>query len=349
MPKTTMRAALFQGKGEVTLENIPIPTPGRDEALIRVEYAGICGTDLHIFRGLHPRAKPPLALSHEFAGEVMEAPQGSDFQPGDRVVVNPLLTCGECYACLTGFEHLCKNINLIGIDVHGGTAEYTTAAVDKLYRLPPEIPLDRASAVEPMAVAYHGVSLMNVKVGDRAAVLGGGPIGILSAQALRLAGATEIMVSEINPFRRYLAEGLGFLTMDPSQIDAVEAVLSWTDGVGADLVLDAAAVPETASQIVPMARTRGEIMQLGMHWDKNTRVDLGGITFWEIVLKGSHVYTRTDFQRSIELIAQERVNMDAILTHRLPLEQTQQGIELAMKGSDSMKVLIHCQEDRSSG
>jgi 2-desacetyl-2-hydroxyethyl bacteriochlorophyllide A dehydrogenase len=348
MSKTTMKAALFQGEGKVALEEIPIPSPGPGEALIRVEYAGICGTDLHIFRGLHPRATPPLVLSHEFAGEVVEAPSGSGFQPGDRVVVNPLLTCGECYSCRIGFDHLCKNINLIGIDVHGGTAEYTTAAVDRLYRLPSDMPLDRASAVEPMAVAYRGVSLMNVTLGDSAVVLGGGPIGILGAQALRLAGATEIMISEINPFRRKLAEGMGFLTIDPSQVDAVEAVVSWTEGAGADLVLDAAAVPATAAQIVPITRARGEIMQLGMHWGKSVSIDLGGITWYEIVLKGSHVYTPTDFQRSIQLIAQERVEVDAILTPRLPLEQTQQGIELAMKGGDSMKVLIQCQEDPSS-
>ena len=197
MPET-MRAALWLGKEQVAVRVVPRPAVGPGQALIRVAYAGICGTDLMIYLGKHPRAKAPLIMSHEFCGVIAEA-DGEAYPAGAPVTVNPLLTCGQCYPCRHGLSHVCERLGLLGIDADGGFAEYALAPLHTVRPLPPGLPLVEAALIEPLAVAVHAVRASDLKVGDTVAVLGAGPIGIMVAQVARLGGARRVLISERSP------------------------------------------------------------------------------------------------------------------------------------------------------
>jgi threonine dehydrogenase-like Zn-dependent dehydrogenase len=178
-----MKAALYKDIKKVETGEIKKPEIKDKEALIKVKYAGICGTDIHIYKGLHPRATAPLVMSHEFSGIVEEiGTKRKDIKMGDRVVINPLISCGNCFPCREGHPHICPNLNLVGIDQNGGFAEYTKVNSDKLFKIPDALPMDLAALMEPVAVAVHAVRKSKLSLGDKVAVIGGGPIGQLISQ-----------------------------------------------------------------------------------------------------------------------------------------------------------------------
>src|SRR4030043_499320 len=193
-----MKAVLYRDIQVVKMSDIKRPIITNNEALIKVEYAGICGTDLHIFDGLHPRAKAPLVMGHEISGVIEEMnTEKKDIKIGDRVAINPLISCGYCLPCREGNPHLCPNLKLVGIDQNGGFEEYVKIKDDKLYKIPNSLPLDLAALAEPVAVAVHAVRKSKLLVGDKVVVMGGGPIGQLVALICRINGASSIVLSEI--------------------------------------------------------------------------------------------------------------------------------------------------------
>lgn len=149
--KDKMKAAVYQGKDRVFIEEVEVLDLKDGDALIKVEYAGICGTDMSIVSGRHPRAKAPLILGHELSGTVAKVKGKGEIKEGDRVVVKPLIFCGKCYACKNGFKHICQNLKLIGIDVDGAFAEYVRVPLETVYKIPYNIPLELATLTEPLA------------------------------------------------------------------------------------------------------------------------------------------------------------------------------------------------------
>ena len=174
-----MKAGTYVSPKQVEMTEREIPIPKADEALIKVSYGGICGTDMMIYHGLHPRAKAPLILGHEFSGVVEKVGENQHVKKGDKVAVEPLLSCGKCAACRNGQMHVCEKLRYIGIDKNGGFAEYTTIPVNRLHVLPESVTEKEAAMLEPLAVAIHTVRRSKLLVGDTVAILGAGPIGLL--------------------------------------------------------------------------------------------------------------------------------------------------------------------------
>jgi 2-desacetyl-2-hydroxyethyl bacteriochlorophyllide A dehydrogenase len=335
-----MKAAVWVGKKKIALQEVDVPKLKPGEVMIKIAYAGICGSDLGIYAGKHPRAKAPLIMGHEFAGEIVETalPQGSDLKVGDRVTVNPLISCGICQPCQTGHSHVCRNLGLVGIDCDGGFAEYVAVDADRVVKVPPGMPLDIATLVEPVAVTVHALRRSNFKAGDTVVVLGGGPIGLLTAFSARYAGASQVILSEISEQRLKLASDLGFTVVDAKQ-NPGQKILAMTGGDGADMVFEAAGVPETAALATQITKITGQIVIVGV-FKEPVPLDLQAVNFRELSITGARVYTQKDFQIAITMLEREP-GIASVISHHLPLEKAEEGIRLILSGGDSMKVLLH--------
>lgn len=252
-----MRATRLNAVGEIATAEIPEPEPGPGEVLIRVEAAGICGTDRHLYKGEFP-CRPPVTLGHEFAGRVIGNGPGSAIPEGTLVACDPNTWCGTCGPCLRGRVNLCANNVATGIHRDGGFAEYAAFPAHKAIALPPALDPQQAAFCEPLSCTLHGVDIGAPRPGERVIVVGGGVIGLLAVQLARLAGADTLLLTR-NAAKRTLAEDLGATA---SAATPGEALGLWPGG--ADLVIECAGVPETVSGAAALTRAGGRIVVLGV-------------------------------------------------------------------------------------
>lgn len=334
-----MRAGIYLGEKKVELGQLPIPEPAQGEALIHVLAGGICGTDMMIYAGKHPRAKAPLAMGHEFCGVIEKVMGETHFQPGERVVIEPTLSCGECEACQAGQNHVCRTLRLIGIDSDGGFAEYARVPFHRLHRLPEDISDSLAALTEPLAVAVHTVRRSNVKIGDDVVIIGCGPIGLLVGLVAKHSGAGRVMVTDISPYRIAKAQELGFITLDARKADVPQEIKSLTGGKGADVVFEVAGTPITAKQMTEAAKIQGQIVVVSLFKQPPT-VDLSAMHFKELSLMTTRCYSRTDFQTAIQLMAGDQVHVSRLISHELPLERIAEGFALMENPEEALKIII---------
>jgi (R,R)-butanediol dehydrogenase / meso-butanediol dehydrogenase / diacetyl reductase len=333
-----MRAAFYQGARTFTTGEMDKPTPGRDEALLRVRRVGICGTDLHIFQGhLDHRVPKGGVIGHETFGEVVEAPGPSGFKGGDRVVVEPVVCCGSCRACRMGASYLCYQLKVLGVDLPGGMREYWAVATSRLLRVPDSITDDHAALIEPLAVAVHDVNRADVKRGDAVLVFGGGPIGTLIALVARHRGA-RIAVVELNPFRLDILEAFGLERVGPGT-DVVKWTDRWTDGTGVDVAFEVTGNPVAARAVADVVRVWGTVSIVAIHAEP-VPVNLYQMFARELVMHGSRLYARADWEEAIRLVASGAVPVGPLVSRRIPLESLQRGMEEALGGGPVMKVLV---------
>jgi len=337
-----MKAISYQGKGTVAVMDRPVPQPTQDQVLIKVAFAGICGSDLSIVAGKHPRARPPLVMGHEFSGTVAALPPEthSDLKVGDRVTVYPLLSCGRCYVCRMGLPHVCRDLRLLGIDTDGAFAEYVLAAEDAVLRIPDALSDAEGALIEPLAVCIHAAHMSRLAVGDTVVVTGAGPIGLLMAMVARASGAAHIIVTEVALPRIAAAQGLGFTVLNAADPNLVAQVLELTRGQGGDVVFEASGHPSVTPYLLDLVRIRGQIVQLGI-FKEPVAIDLRALNFHEVDLIGSRVYTLEDFDRAIHLAAEGRVDLKPMITTVLPLDEGVNGFRTAADAT-SLKVIFSC-------
>jgi len=336
-----MKALRYLNPHIVKTQEIDAPVCGAGEALVRVHAAGICGSDMAIFAGKHPRAKAPLVMGHEFAGEIAEIQAGGAATPqpaiGDKVTAYPLLMCGECWACRNGLGHVCRELKLIGIDRDGGFAEYVRVPLDLIVKFPEALSFDQGALIEPLAVAVHALAMAGKPDWKNAAVVGCGPIGLLVGFCLRHAGLENLLLCDISPQRVKRAEKLNFQAINSADRNPVERVLEMTQGEGADIVFECAGAAPAALQMCDLVRPRGRIIMVGVHKEPHA-VDLRAITFKEISLIGTRVYTRGDFRRAIEIMP--ALPYPDIISHRFELQRGAEGFAVMGQAADACKVII---------
>lgn len=229
--------AYYTGNKTFSVETEASVDSGADEIEINIAYCGICGTDLHVYLGhMDARIGNHRVIGHEMSGVVNAISNNvSNVAVGDHVVVRPLDACGKCPACQRGHQHICQNLDFLGLDTDGAFQEKWTVPSHTLHKLPTSLPLDHAALIEPTAVAVHDVRRGRVQAGEDVLVIGGGPIGMLVAMAVKNAGA-NVTVSELNTHRLAMADKLGICTVNPAEIDAAKTILENTRGKGADVV-----------------------------------------------------------------------------------------------------------------
>jgi len=328
---------------KILLEEVKIPLAGEKQVLIRVKVCGICGSDIHSYKGKHPFVHPPIVLGHEFSGEIHQVGQGvRDFSPRDRVTVEPNIVCGKCYNCVHGRYNICTNLKVIGcVGYDGAFSEYIVAPEDKVLKLPDDISFEKAALIEPTAVAVHAVRKAQQKVGDKVVVLGAGTIGLLVTQVANLAGAEKIIVTDLLDYRLEKAKNLGAdEVINPKSQDLVKLIHKEYGKDGIDLVYDCVGIEETISQAIQIARKGIRIMVVGVP-EERIKVDLSLVQDRELEIVGSLMYIREDFATAIDLIQKEKIKAESLLTHRFKLKDIDKAFHLVTEGKEKvLKVLI---------
>ena len=258
-----MKALVLEENAKLVYKDVPKPKrAGADWAGIAVKAAGVCASDMH--RGFSGGAYHyPLVMGHEFSGVVEEPVPGGQFAKGDRVTVFPLLWCGKCSACQTGDYACCSDYDYFGSRRDGAFAEYLYAPESNLLRIPDHVDIVHAAMAEPAAVALHGVRQMRVRAGDTGAVFGGGPIGNMTAQWLRINGCREVFVVDVDQAKLDVAAKMGLTPVSGKDGDPVEAIKKATGGRGADRVVEAVGLPATFLQATKTAAAFGDVVFLG--------------------------------------------------------------------------------------
>ncbi len=335
-----MKAVKYLGPDNIQVVPTDVPTPDSGEALVKVHLAGICGTDMAIIGGKHPRARPPLIPGHEFAGQVVDIRPGgtpSRINIGDRVTAYPLISCGQCWSCRNGFAHVCSHLKLIGIDTDGFMAEYARVPINHLYQLPATLSFEKGALIEPLAVGIHAVAMAQPKASDFCVVMGAGPIGLMVGLRLHSLNIQNIVITDLNNYRLQLADELGLQTLDISRCDPGEEVLSLTDRAGADIVFEAAGSKEAAMQMSQLVRCRGKVILVSVHKEPH-KVNLQAINFKEISIIGSRVYSPTDYEQALKLAAE--LSVERLISHKVPIAQGAKAFGLVKESQDVAKVVI---------
>lgn len=319
-----MKALVLKSNAHLCFENVPDPEPrSNGDVLIEVKFSGVCGSDIP--RAFHEKAYHyPLIMGHEFSGVVRSAPSASGYVAGDRVIVYPLMPCRTCAACQTGDYAQCENYDYLGSRRDGGFAELVYAPSENLFKVPDRVALLSASMTEPCAVALHGVEKLRIEAGMSALVIGGGPIGLLVAQWLRVKGCRNIIVSDVDATKLDLSERLGFVPFDSRNADLVEAM---QDRGGVDCVVEACGLPATFLQAVNSAGRFGQVVFMGniqgtfavpeKDFSRILRNELKICGTWnsKVVPKGKDEWTRV-----LDFLDRE-IDVQSLVSHNPPLAE----------------------------
>ncbi|MBW2313655.1 MAG: alcohol dehydrogenase catalytic domain-containing protein [Deltaproteobacteria bacterium] len=330
-----MQAVVSKGPKSLALEAVPDPTPKPGELVLRVDGCGICGSDLHLYQsGLLP---PGAIMGHEFAGELMESAEG--FQAGDRFCAIPTLSCGTCARCLTGLAAFCTNgSRAIGLgQAPGALAEYVSVAPHNTVKLPAGVGSDWGALVEPLAVGLHAVNVAQVRPSDSALVMGAGPVGLAITLWLRHLGVRTIVVCEKTEGRRAVAERLGATeVVEPAGL-LPATQRNAPDGI--DVVFEATGVPGLIAQSLNSVTFRGRVVVVGVCNHPDTIFPLAGI-FKEATVHFVLAYELADFQYTVAMMEQGRIDPAPMVTDRISLAEVPAMFDTLAAPTTQAKVLI---------
>lgn len=347
-----MKALRWHGVKDLRIEQIEEPKALPGKVKIKVEWCGICGSDLHEYTAgpifipgnePHPLTgeQAPVVMGHEFSGQVVEVGEGvSRIQKGDRVVVEPIFNCGECAACRQGKYNLCEKMGFLGLaGGGGGFSEYVAADEHMVHKIPESVSFEQGALVEPSAVALYAVRSSKLKVGDKAVVFGAGPIGLLVIEALKASGASKIYAVELSPERSQKATELGAHVINPKEVnDVVEEIHRLTDG-GADVVYEVTGVPPVLEQALESVRIGGELMIVSI-FEKEAPIKPNKIVIQERSISGIIGY-RDVFPAVISLMEKGYFPADKLVTKRIKLDDViEQGFEGLLKEKNQVKILV---------
>ncbi len=325
-----MKAALWYGRGDVRIEDVPEPSPGPGQVKIKVKYAGLCGTDIHeyvegpMFIPTEPHpitgAKPPIILGHEFAGEIVEVGEGvTDWKVGDRVSPEGYWICGTCHWCQRHQYNYCENLAFHGFSAPGGFAEYVVSPTYQLYRVDDRISWEEAALIEPTANAVRAVNLAKPLLGEKALIVGAGPIGLTVLQALWASGVLDVILVQRPGVRLETAKKLGAKwALDPTKDDVAAVVAEVTNGLGVDMAFECAGTESSFNLCLRSTRKGGRVALIGQTTSKWSFYP-NDIGFYERTVFGEVAYCG-EFATAIRLIAEGKVNVRDLITMKIKLE-----------------------------
>ncbi len=344
-----MKAAIYEGLDRMTVREVPTPSPGENEVLVRVRSCAVCGSDIRIFHHGNSRVHPPAILGHEIAGEVVEAGRNvTKFRPGDRVALGADVPCGECVFCEAGIGNNCQVNYAMGYQFPGGFAEYVLLnriVVDygPVHRIPDGISFDEAALAEPLGCVLNALELSRVGLGDTVAVLGAGPLGCMVMEAVRLMGASRVILVQRSRPRLELARQFGpDVAICSSEEDPVARVLEETGGLGADVVVTANPSPESQQDAIAMAKNRARVNLFGGLPKGRSMVtlDTNVIHYKELFVHGAHGAMPVHHRKALDLIAAGRLDMTRYISHRFPLDRVAEAFAAA-EGHLGMRVVVN--------
>ncbi|MBA2946884.1 zinc-dependent alcohol dehydrogenase [Streptomyces himalayensis] len=335
-----IRRVLVRSIDDITVEQIPAPVAGDGELLVRTTVVGVCGSDTHAALGHHPFMPLPYRPGHEAVGVVAAAgPNADGFAPGDRVIIEPNLYCGQCPQCRSGRYNICQELKVFGCQTPGAMTDLFSISADRVHRIPEGMTDIEAALVEPLATPVHAVAKAGDLTGRRVVVLGAGPIGLLVLAAARHAGAAKIALTDLLPGKRDRALRLGADAALPA--DAPDLADRAREALGgpADVVFDCVAREQSMAQATELVTKGGTIIVVGVGAAGTTPIRLDLVQDREIRIEGTLMYTADDYRTAIALLASGAVDTDEIVTATFPLEEAAKAFAASI-APDHVKVLV---------
>lgn len=349
--KANMMAYVLHKPEKLTMDEIPVPEPKLGEALIRTKLVGICGSDIHAYHGLQPSMVYPCIMGHEILGEVVELNNDKmqskikrAIKVGDRVVIDPSITCGKCYPCLIGRSNICENLKVLGVHRNGAYAEYFTVDINQLYQVPKEIPDKVAVLSEPISIASQAVDRGRIKKRDKVIIFGAGPIGLATLALVKWKGA-KVAVIDILPNRLAAAKNVGadkIINGSTTENDILAKIKSFCLGSGPQVVIDAASVNQTAKLSIECISRAGRLIVLGMASPK-VYIPYLSILKKELDILGSRMANK-NFPMVINFLQRSNIPFkleEQMITHIFPFERIGEAFSLAEKHPEKViKIII---------
>ncbi len=339
-----MKALQAHEPGRLAVIDVAEPQPKRDEAIVEVHYVGVCGTDMHAYKGSHPFMTYPRVLGHELSGILLQAPHAAPLpgglKAGDRIVIEPYIHCGDCHMCRAGRPNACLQLKVLGVHVDGGMTKRIAIRADLLHRVPEGLSLRDAALAEPLGIGFHAVNRGQIERGQRVFVIGSGTIGRAVLAGAKQAGAS-VAISELIEQRIDAARRLGAdLALDARDAARMrKALLEWTDGKGPDVVVEAVGIPETIQQAFDLVRPGGAVVLVGM---TNAPVPL--ITR-PIMAKELNVYASRNstgvLDRLLAALAARQIDVESFVSHEIDLAEAMRVIpDMCENPQRYLKVLV---------
>lgn len=333
--KSNMKVAVMTDLNKVAFTERPIPQPGKDEVLVKVEYVGVCGSDLHYFEHGHIGnfiVEPPFVLGHEAGGTVVKVGEAvTDLKVGDRVAMEPGKTCGKCEFCKTGRYNLCPDVSFFATPpVDGVFQEYVAHEAGLCFKIPDNMDTMEAALIEPLAVGFHAARQGNAQTGQTAVVMGSGCIGLVSMLALKAMGLSKVYVVDVVQKRLDKALELGATgVINGREVDTVEEIQKLTGGKGADLVIETAGTEITSRQSVFISKKGATIVFVGYSATGNVNMPMGTALDKELTLKTVFRY-RHIYPLAIEAVASGKINVKGIVTNILDFDDLQEALDTSV-------------------
>ncbi len=331
-----MRAAVFHGTERgLSIEDVPTPSPGPGEALVRVAGCGMCHTDLHYLdHGVPTFKPPPIILGHEASGTVATVGEGvTDWSEGDRVLIPAVLSCGRCRFCRMGRENLCERLEMLGNHIDGAYAEFVAVNASELVAVPEEISLEKASVIaDAVSTPYHAVKHRGrVRTGDAVAVVGCGGVGLNIVQCAAAAGGRVIAI-DLNEERLEIARRLGAEeTINPEGVERLDKHVRKLTGGGVDVAFEAIGQPRTIEMAFSLLRKGARLCVIGFSHEPAT-IPVGKLMFFELELVGSLGCGGGDYPEIVELVRQGKLQLDPVVSGTIPLEDIEEGFDRLRRG-----------------
>lgn len=340
-----MKAAVVREFNRISIEEQPVPQLDEEEALIRVTHMGICGSDLHIYEG-KLAANYPIIPGHEFSG-YLEAIKSEkyDYKIGQKVVAHPLTACGVCEMCDTGRENVCGEVSICGVHKAGGFAEFIKVPASKIYPLPDEMDLKFSALLEPLAVAVHDVRRSGLRIGETSYIIGGGPIGILTAVIAKASGASKAVVGEFNDYRINFMRDLGIEVADLKETALSDVVDEVTEGKGFDVVFEDSGASAAYDDMIKAVKRGGTIMLIGMPAGKQP-VDITECAKRELNLIGCRIHSQNNYAAALEVMKSGEYNdkFKKLITHTFPFDRIGDAIKFGLEDQEHVKIVLEMRE-----
>jgi len=340
-----VKKLLLKEYKKIEIAECPIPEPGPGQAVIRIRYAGICGSDLHVFDGLNANAVLPLVMGHEACGEVYAINTSDNrFKPGDKVCVHTIKPCSGCEACAGGRENLCRDVKIMGTNFDGVFTQYMLVDATRLIKFNDDVDMQLAALTEPLTVGIHDVHRSGLQLGENVFIAGAGPIGLIIGMVCKLAGAAHVVLGEMNPVRIQMAQNLGFTVADTTDPVKFKAVCGQAAGGGGfDKSFEVTSVQAGFNMCLASLKKGGIMVQVGMP-PKGTAmgVDIDKIIYGECELRGVRHHTMSSMQYAAKVINSGRMNdqLKKLISAVYPLEQYLEALEKARTDKTMLRVLI---------
>ena len=343
--KTTMIQQVMTAPKEITFREVPMPQPEKNQILVKIMNIGICGSDIHVYHGLHPFTTYPVTQGHEVSAQIVEIGEDVEgFTVGQKVTIQPQVVCGKCYPCRHGKYNLCEELKVMGFQTTGTASEYFAVDAEKVTPLPEDMSYEEGAMIEPLAVAVHAVRQAGDVKGMKIAVLGAGPIGNLVAQTALGMGAESVLVTDISDLRLEKAKECGIEHIaNTKEEDFGDAMLRVFGPDKADVIYDCAGNNITMGQAIKYAR-KGSTIILVAVFAGMAQIDLAVLNDHELDLNTTMMYRNEDYIDAIRLVNEKKVQLQPLISKTFSFKEYEEAYRYIDENRETtMKVIVNIQ------